>query len=167
LRKCTYLLGALLLANPVTCISSQDQRQLAQSPVILSAKTVYFDNRTGSDAVGKAALTQLKKWGRFQIVQDKKQADLIFLLSASAYRGGYIILAGGQTGTIDSNGPVRLDPVPDPGWHAPVRSAFLTVIDPKTGNNLWSDSHIWGGLLTGTNSAGERLIKELQKQMKQ
>jgi hypothetical protein len=41
------------------------------------------------------------------------------------------------------------------------------VIDPKTGNNLWSDSHIWGGLLTGTNSAGERLIKELQKQMKQ
>ena len=29
------------------------QKQLAQSPRILSAKTVYFNNQTGSDAVGK------------------------------------------------------------------------------------------------------------------
>jgi hypothetical protein len=59
-----------------------------------------------------------------------------------------------------------MDPVPNPGWHAPVRAAFLTVIDPRTGENLWSDSHVWGGLLTGKNSAGERLVKELQGQMK-
>ena len=167
MRMSTYLFCAILLANPATSISSQTQKQLAQSQIIPSAKTVYFDNRTGSDPVGKAALAQLKKWGRFQIVQDKKQADLILLLSVSAYRGGYTILASDQTGNIESNGHVQLDPVPNSGWHAPARSAFLTVIDPKTGNNLWSDSHIWGGLLTGNNSAGERLVKELQKQMKQ
>jgi hypothetical protein len=166
MRKSIYLLFALLLANLAAPLAAQFQKQLAQSPIIQSAKTVYFDNRTGSDPVGHAALAQLKKWGRFQIVQDKTQADLIILLSASAYRGGYVILTSGQTGTIDANGPIQLDPVPNSGWHAPVRSAFLTVIDPKTGNNLWSDSHIWGGLLTGTNSAGERLVKELQKHMK-
>jgi hypothetical protein len=166
MRNSTYLFLTFLLANLAAPHSTQAQKQLDQSPKIQSAKTVYFDNRTGDDAVGNATLAQLKKWGRFQIVQDKKQADLIFLLSASAYRGGYIVLASGQAGTSDSNGHIRLDPVPNPGWHAPVRSAFLSVIDPKTGNNLWSDSHIWGGLLTGTNSAGERLIKELQKQMK-
>jgi hypothetical protein len=36
--------GFLLIAPAVA------QKQLAQSPRILSAKTVYFDNQTGSDA---------------------------------------------------------------------------------------------------------------------
>jgi hypothetical protein len=42
------------------------QKQLAQSPRILSAKSVYFNNKTGWDAVGKNALAQLRKWGKFQ-----------------------------------------------------------------------------------------------------
>ncbi len=28
-----------------------------------------------------------------------------------------------------------------------------------------SDSHVWGGLLTGANSVGERLVRKLQKQI--
>jgi hypothetical protein len=43
---------------------------------------------------------------------------------------------------------------------------YLTVIDPKTGENLWSDSHQWGGLLTGFNTTGERLVKKLENQTK-
>jgi len=39
------------------------------------------------------------------------------------------------------------------------------VIDPSTGQLLWSDSRIWGGVLTGQNSAGARLVKKLEKQM--
>jgi hypothetical protein len=71
---------------------------------MLSAKTVYFDNRTGADAVGAATVTELKKWGRFQVVPEKKSADLILLLSADPYHGGYIIVASGQTGSVDANG---------------------------------------------------------------
>lgn len=115
--------------------------------------------------MGAAALAQLKKWGRFQIVQDKKLADLVFLLSADPYKGGYIIFASGQTGTVDSSGHVQEDRVPNYNRQAPVRDAYLTVIDPKTGQNLWSDSHVWGGLLTGANSVGERLVKKLEKQV--
>jgi hypothetical protein len=40
------------------------------------------------------------------------------------------------------------------------------VIDPKTGGNLRNDQHLWGGLLTGFNSVGARLIKELENQTK-
>lgn len=116
------------------------------------------------DAVGNKALGQLKKWGRFRIVQDRKQADLIFLLSADPYKGGYIIMGGGQTGTIDIHGKIDEDPIPNYNKQAPVRYAYLTVIDPKTGDNLWSESRRWGGLLTGFNSVGERLVKELEKQ---
>jgi hypothetical protein len=141
------------------------QKQLAKSPQILSAKTVYFDNRTGADAVGVPAVTELKKWGRFQVVPDKKSADLILLLSADPYHGGYIIFASGQTGTVDADGHVQEDVVPNYNRLAPVRDAYLTVIDPTTGKSLWTDSHVWGGLLTGKNSVGVRLVQKLQKQI--
>jgi outer membrane protein assembly factor BamB len=163
LRNSTCLLFAWLVASSAVPFPAQTQQPSAQSPKILSAKTVYFDDRTGAEAAATAALAQLKKWGHFQIVQDRQQAELIFLLSTSAYRGGYIV---SPSGTGDSSLHVRLDPVVDSGWHAPVRACFLTVIDPRTGESLWSDSHVWGGLLTGKNSACERLVKELQSQMK-
>ena len=142
-----------MLANLAVPNSSHAQKQLAKTPKILSAKTVYFDNQTGVEAVGNAAVAQLRKWGRFQIVHEKQTADLILLLSADPYHGGYIIFASGQTGTMDKDGNIEQDRVPNYNRQAPVRDAYLTVI----GQNLWSDSHVWGGLLTGTDIAGARL----------
>jgi hypothetical protein len=166
MRILVHILVGLGFVSSMVPSAALAQKQLAQSPRILTAKSVYFDDRTGVDAVNNKALSQLKKWGRFQIVGDRKQADLIFLLSADPYKGGYIIMAGGQTGTIDTHGRIDEDPIPNYNKQAPVRYAYLTVIDPKTGQNLWSDSRRWGGLLTGFNSAGERLVKELEKQTK-
>ena len=155
------VLGLAFLLAP---FAAECQKGSAKSPKIQSSKTVYFDDQTGIDAVRAAALAQLKKWGRFQIVQDKKSADLVLLLSADPYNGGYIIFASGQTGTVNS-GHVQEDRVPNYTPQAPVRDTYLTVIDPKTGQNLCSDSHVWGGLLTGVNSIGERLVKKLEKQV--
>ena len=89
------LLFIFLLAS-----SAPAQKQLAHSPRILNAKTVFFLNTTGSDAVGSEALAQLKKWGKYQIVSDRTQADLLFLFSADPYHGGDVLFASGQTGTI-------------------------------------------------------------------
>jgi hypothetical protein len=160
------LLVILMFAGPISTSSSAAQKQLAQASRIFSAKTVYFDNQTGSDAVGNSALVQLKKWGKFQIVPDRKQADLIFFLSADPYRGGNLIMSGGQTGSIDSRGHVEEDPVPNYNRQSRTRYAYLTVIDVTTGDNLWSEEHVWGGLLTGFNSVGNRLIRDLQKRTK-
>ena len=165
MRNSICVVAVFTLASLLNPFSVHGQKQLAKSPKILSAKSVYFANQTGNDAVGAAAMAQLKKWGRFQVVQDKGVADLVLLLSADPYKGGNIILASGQTGTVEADGHVRQDPVPNFNKQAPVRDAYLTVIDPKTGQILWSDSHVWGGLLTGTNSAGERLVKKFQKQV--
>jgi hypothetical protein len=155
-----FFLTSLLVANPTVA-----QKQLAQSPRILSARSVYFNNQSGSDAVGRNALTQLKKWGKFHLVADPNLADLIFLLSADPYKGGNIVFASGQTGSIN-DGHITEDSAPNYNKQSPTRYAYLTVIDPKTGDNLWSDKHVWGGLLTGFNSVGERLIKELENQSK-
>ena len=153
----------LIVAGFLALTPADGQKQLAQSPRILSAKTVCFVNKTGSDAVGKNALAQLKKWGKFQLVADRKEADLVFLLSADPYRGGNIIFASGQTGTVE-NGEATEDTVPNYNKQSPTRYAYLTVVDTKNGDNLWSDKRLWGGLLTGFNSVGERLVKRLQNQ---
>jgi len=166
MRISVYPLVRVVLVGVIATTPIVAQKQPANSPQILTAKTIYFDNRTGSDAIGKNALAQLKKWGKFQVVQDRKQADLIFLLSADPYRGGNLILAGGQTGSVDSDGHINEDKIPNYNKQSPTRYAYLTVIDPKTGENLWSAEHLWGGLLTGFNSVGERLVKELEKQTK-
>ncbi len=165
MRISEYLLATVVITSFLGALPTQAQKQLAQSPRILLAKTVYFENQTGSDAVGKNALAQLKKWKKFQVVADQKQADLIFLLSATPYKCGNIIFASGQTGTI-SDGHITEDSIPNFNKQSPTRYAYLTVIDPKTADDLWSDEHLWGGLLTGFDSVGERLVKKLENQTK-
>jgi hypothetical protein len=160
-----HLLAVIVVATWVLSGSTQDKKPNGLPPKILSAKSVYFDDQSGAPAMGDKALNQLKKWGRFKIVKDSKQADLIILLSAGPYKGGYVVYSGGQTGTIEKGGNIEEDPVPTFNRAAPVRYAYLTVIDPKTGENLWNGSHVWGGLLTGFSSAGERLMNELRKQL--
>jgi hypothetical protein len=166
MRNSCRALTVFLLLNLPGVTSAHTQKQLPLRLRLLSAKSVYFDNRTGVAAVGDKAVVRLKKWGRFQLVQGRRKADLIFLLTADPYKGGYIITSGGQTGTMDRDGHIEEDSVPNYMPLTPVRDVYLTVIDPHTGENLWSGSHHWGGLLTGFNSAGERLITKLQKELK-
>lgn len=135
-------------------------------PTILAAKTVFFDDQTGVPAVGNDALAQLRRWHHFQIVNDKSQADLILVLSASPPKGDHILYSGGQTGTIDNSGRIHEDSVPQYLVSGPPRATYLTAFDAKSGQSLWSDSRQWGGLLTGHNSAGARLITKLKKEMK-
>lgn len=156
----------ILLIAIFCATTTAAQKEAAKSPQILSAKSVCFKNTTGSDKVGESALAALKKWGKYQVVANPAQADLIFLLSADAYKGGNLIFADGQTGSVDTNGNVTKDPTPNFNKLAPTRYAYLTVIDRSTGHVIWSDSHVWGGLVTGFNSAGARLVKELQNQTK-
>jgi TonB family protein len=164
--RASAFLFALVFAVPlVAAVFAQAQEEIANPQIIVSAKTVYFEDQSGADAVSKKALAELRKWGRFQIVQDKKSADLVLVLSADPPRGGNLIVSGGQTGTIDSQGRIDEDPVPHYGTQSPVRHAFLTVMDSRTGRNLWSASRRWGGLLTGFDSVGEQLVKEFERQM--
>jgi hypothetical protein len=164
-RRIAYLAVCGVAAAGIAAIPGYCQKQMAKSPMMMAAKTVYFDNKTGADAVGEATVAQIKKWGRYRLVTNKAKADLIFLLTADPYRGGYIVMASGETGTMDDKGNMKEDPVPNYNVQAPTRDAYLSVIDPKTGSLLWSESHVWGGVLTGTNSAGARLVKKLEKEM--
>lgn len=166
MRKSTRVLVAIIFVNFAAMTPAHGQKASTPSAKIRSAKSVYFDDQTGAAAVGKKAIEELKKWGRFRIANDRTEADLVMLLSSDPYAGQNVIASGGQTGTIGPDGDVREDRVPTFGKLAPVRYAYLTVIDPRTGEALWSGSHRWGGLLTGFNSAGERLVRKFEKETK-
>jgi|SRR5208282_3056983 len=154
--------GACILGIMVAASSGLAQNEIENPKAIASAKTIYFEDQSGVDAVGKKALTELSKWGRFQIVPDRKNADLIVELETDPHQGGNLVMSGGQTGTIDSHGHVEEDPIPNRNKLAPVKYAFLTVMDAHTGKTLWSASQRWGGLLTGFDNVGEHLIKEFE-----
>jgi len=145
--------------------SAKEKQHLPLPATVLAAKTVFIDNQTGMAKLGDRAYEELKKWGRFQIVPDRKQADLVFLLTAQEHDGGYVTSGGGQTGTVDSGGNINTNSNPTYTTHVTVGYTYLTVFDAKSGDNLWSDSKRWGNLYTGFHSATKGLINELKKRM--
>ena len=131
------------------------QKRPILPPRLLTAKFVYFENQTGFPAVGDESLRELEKWGRFRVVRSPDQAELLFILSSK----------------IESDALVNPDDErrfgPDLSFHFRYRpaNAYLSVDDAITGERLWSGRHLWGGLLTGFNSAGRRLVHKLRKQL--
>jgi TonB family protein len=164
MRRLAHLLAICLAGSLVASTSAQTQKEITDPQVIASAKTIYFQDDSGADAVGKKASAELGKWARFQIVRNPQKADLTLLLTTDPGQGGDLILAGGQTASIDPDGHVEEDRVPTFNKLEPVKYAFLIVKNAKSGDTIWIDSSRWGGLLTGFDSVGERLVKEFEKQ---
>jgi len=110
---------------------------------VLEAKTIYIDNETGSAQLGDKAHDEFSKWGRFQIVDGPQKADLVFLLSVREYAGHYTTPQTTQTyGRVDDSGNIYATSQTSGGQSVEVihGRTFLTLIDPATGQNLWSDS---------------------------
>jgi hypothetical protein len=148
---------------------AKEKRHAPLPQAVLQAKTVYLDNRSGYASLGDKAYDELEKWGRFKVVQSPKEADLIFLLSASEYRGGYITTGTSQQqGRVDDSGNVQMTGTNESTTQQMVyRSTHLTVIDPKSGDALWEDSKRWGNLYNGFHSATRSLIKNLRERIEE
>ncbi len=66
---------------------------------------------------------------------------------------------------VNSSGTINTTSSPTYTQPVTVGYTYLTVIDPQTGDNLWSDSKRWGNLYTGFHSATKGLVDELVKRM--
>lgn len=157
-HRCIVLFAISYLAFG-TFTFAKEKHHLPLPPQITSAKTIYIDNQSGMAKLGDRAYEQLTKWGRWQVVADRQKADLILLLSARRYNGGYV---GNTTGRVDENGNINATSSSTP---VTVGYTYITVVDPKTGDNLWSDSKRWGNLYTGFHSATKGLVDELMKRI--
>lgn len=151
-RQAIFLCAVVLLLSGFLTAAKGQKRPLPKR--LLSAKSVYFDNQTGYTAVGDDAVRELEKWGRFEVVRRRDDADLVFILTSETY-------------TDDVSKPAYDGDFEPDFLHLPHKpaNAYLTVLDGITGQRLWTSSHVWGGLLTGFNSAGRRLVNRLRKQV--
>jgi hypothetical protein len=143
------IVAVFFAATATTALAQKDD---ASAPVALgAAKTAYFEDRTGAPEVGKAALAELKLWGHYKLVDKRTDADIMILLSRQPVAAAVARNADETTKRYAQQGQPK--------------SVYLTVIDLDHQEILWGDRHVWGGLLTGQNSAGVKLIKELEKKV--
>lgn len=120
----------------------------ALPPQVTRAKSVFIDCDGCIRGMVKAklsALQELTDWKRFTVVPDRRSADLIVLLSANPYLGDYVTRDRRDTRPVYIN------------------VTFLNILDPRTGQSLWSDSRRWGSWrVTG---ATRDLIGEFRAQL--
>ena len=122
-------------------------------PKILAAKTVYLENHGSAKLAGKA-YDELKKWGRWEMVEDRTKADLVIIVSLEKGQS-----SGGTTSTYD---PSKANS-PTGGWtygtttSSSPDSVHLELVDSKTGQTIYTDM---GGTAHG-------IIKELRKRIEE
>jgi hypothetical protein len=75
----TVALALFLVVSP---IHAKDKHAPLPASVI-AAKTVYIDNQTGHAEITDRAYDALSKWGRFKILKDAKDADLVLRFTAN------------------------------------------------------------------------------------
>jgi hypothetical protein len=155
MRKWVGLLAFIFVLVSGFAVPAKSQKRRNLPPRLLTAKLVYFEDQTGFPAVGGDAVRELEQWGRFQVVRSRDQAELVFVLSSEDDSGKLANPAGDRRFGPDLSFHFRYRPA----------QAYLTVDDAITGERLWTGAHVWGGLLTGFNSAGRRLVHKLRKQV--
>jgi hypothetical protein len=133
----------LLSLGPMLVIMAGASHHAPLPDKVLSAKTVYIDNRTGFEEAADHCYDAIKKWGRYTIASDKSKADLVFLLEgnhetrdAHVHSGSSVVATDKRSGTS------------------------LSVVDPATGDVLWSDTQY-----AGRGSKAGSLVDEFRKRV--
>lgn len=132
---------------------------------MLTAKTVYIQNESGQPAVADKAYTELKQWGRYQLVDTKEKADLVFLFTLAYSRtehntSDYISLYNSQTGAYTSGS------VPGGSTTTTWTYTQLRVVDPNTSVTLWADERVWLRKHSATDELMDSLRQRVEEQEK-
>jgi hypothetical protein len=128
---------------------------------VLTAKTIYIENDSGIANMADKAYTQLKAWGKYQIVNERERADLVLVLKATdkqVQRSGV-----GSAGSFNyQTGAWTQSTVPTIRTRT-FAFTLMALIDPASGDVAWSDQGEW----TKKQSATMELIKDLQQRVEE
>lgn len=130
---CILFIVLLILSSPMSVQANDKHAPLPTR--VRSANTVYVDNQTTSAELQNVAYTELSKWARLQIVDSPKKADIVLRLSSG---NSVRFVSAGENSHSPAIVPAKQN------WMGadsavPEGSTRISVIDPKTGNSLWSD----------------------------
>jgi len=126
------ILAILCLFVSLYAVAGKSRKDIPPAPlptVIANAKTVFLANGGGSDLAYDTFYSEMKKWGRYEIVGSPDQADLIVELAYRVERGGTRVWS--STNSYDGTTQVHSAQIVDP-------QLVLTIYDAKSKNSLWS-----------------------------
>jgi len=129
MRKLISLAVLFLL---VPAIQAKTRKDIPPAPLpaaIVDAHKVFLSNGGGSDLAYDAFYSEMKKWGKYQIVGTPDDADLIVELSYRVEDMGTRVWS--STNTYNNTTQVHSRELIDP-------KLILTIYDAKTKNSLWS-----------------------------
>jgi hypothetical protein len=127
-----FFLAAMLLAFG---IAQANEKRGAVPSKVLSAKTIFVDNRTNDAEIQHDAYLGMSKWGRYEIVDSPQKADLVLRLFGSSV---VKFVPGGDPAATYNPKPVSENPAAGEEL-APPGCTRLTLIEPKSGTALWSE----------------------------
>jgi hypothetical protein len=112
---------------------------------LLNAKTAFVVNGGADDKDFDKLCKRLKDWGRFELVQDPKKADIVITIYTRVER--QIV----QMPNIGMGGGVNSVQVP---------INYLRIVDARVGAELWSDK------TSGRSKDPRKLVNNLKNKMK-
>jgi hypothetical protein len=122
----------LCLFFSVSAIAGKSRKDIPQAPlpaVIANAQKVFLTNGGGSELAYDAFYSEMKKWGKYQIVGSPEEAELIVELAYRVERGGTRVWSSNNA--YDGTTQVHSAQIVDP-------QLVLTIYDAKSKNSLWS-----------------------------
>ena len=99
--------------------------------VIANAKKIFLSNGGGSNFAYDAFYSNMKEWGKYEIVGSPEEADLIVELAYRVEDKGTRVWS--TTNTYNNTTQVHSTQIIDP-------QLILTIYDAKTKNSLWSET---------------------------
>jgi len=145
--KCSRLCLSLLLFLLVSPLQA-DEKYAPLPKAITEAKTVYIENHSDNPRVADAAYLELTNWGRFTVVSDRQEAELILTFDAISKEGPIVVvpLAGG----------------PIVGGRTTQNFIRFAVLSPE-GRELWTVTQPASGGKNLKKSGTAKCIRELRK----
>jgi hypothetical protein len=121
----------LCLFGFIQVLTAKSRKDVPPAPlpsVVINAKKVFLTNGGGSDLAYDTFYSEMKKWGRYEIVGSPDAADLIVEISYHVEHNGTRVWSTSNTynGTTQVHSTQLIDP-----------QLVLTIYDAKTKNSLW------------------------------
>jgi hypothetical protein len=130
MRKLITMVCILVSSAPIATARNRKDVPLAPLPtVVVNAKSVFLSNGGGSDLAYDTFYSEMKKWGKYQIMGSPEEADLVVELAYRVEQGGTRVWS--STNTYNGTTQVHSAQIVDP-------QLMLTIYDAKSKNSLWS-----------------------------
>jgi hypothetical protein len=142
-RRNVYVIGKL---KPGTRVIEVNNVIPDVPPKLKGARTISIVCDACPRAMAKtrpAAFKRLSAWGRYTILPEPKDAELVLLISANPYLGDYVTRDGPDKRIVQ------------------IETVYANVVDPHTGESLWGDRERVGSWFVA--SAAEDLVDELRE----